>query len=191
MSVCPSCSREVASEWGWCPGCGERLRTTCVRCHKALDSSWRFCPRCGAALDLETYHSVLPKAMRSTEAAALTEAEGHNQRGIEFYDREDYPQAIEQLLRAVELDPTNPLYHGNLAVAYHDFNLPEQAMTHYQRALELDPSDITCHLNLGQLYASLEDYQSAVACWRKVLSLAPDGPEAEEARQALQAAGEL
>jgi Flp pilus assembly protein TadD len=114
------------------------------------------------------------------------EAEALNQRGIEAYERERFDEAIDMFRRALALDPQNPAFHCNLAVACGENGLDDEAFTEYQRTLSLDPGNVTALVNLGYLYSERERYEEARDCWERAIRDAPDSPEAAEARANLQ-----
>ena len=45
---CPACQRDVASEFRFCPYCGEEIPSGCASCGAELKTDFAFCPRCGA-----------------------------------------------------------------------------------------------------------------------------------------------
>jgi Flp pilus assembly protein TadD len=119
-------------------------------------------------------------------ATSSDEAESLNQRGIEAYEREQFDQAIDLFRRALALDPRNATFHCNLAVACGEKGLDYEAFSGYQQTLALDPSNVTALVNLGYLYSEKERYEEARDCWERAIRVAPDSPEAAEARASLE-----
>jgi len=64
-------------------------------------------------------------------------------------DSGDISGALEQMLKAKEVDPTNPAAWNNLANYYGHFGGVTNAFTHYERAIELDPKEPVYHQNFG------------------------------------------
>jgi Flp pilus assembly protein TadD len=182
--ACDSCGKPVRADFAFCPWCRRVLHRVCLKCGAVSAQEWKFCPRCGAELE-QAAVAAPSRGVRVPEEEPVSDAERFNKAGSDLYDREEYGDAIVQFLKAVDLEPDNPLYEGNLAVAYHDAGMPEQAMDHYKRAVMLDARDTTCRLNMGHLYASMEDKDNARDCYNQVIALAPESEDAEEARQAL------
>jgi Flp pilus assembly protein TadD len=114
------------------------------------------------------------------------EGESLNQRGIEAYERERFDEAIDLFRRALALDPKNATFHCNLAVACGEKGMDYEAFGEYQQTLALDPSNVTALVNLGYLYSEKERYEEARDCWERAIRVAPDSPEAAEARANLQ-----
>ena len=48
-TTCPKCSKEVLSEYPFCPSCGHSMATekSCVSCNKLISIDFAFCPHCG------------------------------------------------------------------------------------------------------------------------------------------------
>ena len=61
----------------------------------------------------------------------------------------DYDAAIEGYNKAVELDPSNPVYYSNRAAAYSSKEEYEKAIVDSKKALEVDPSYAKAYSRLG------------------------------------------
>jgi len=48
--VCPSCGKEIASDFSLCPYCGYRLRSNCPSCGGEVKPDFALCPICGMKL---------------------------------------------------------------------------------------------------------------------------------------------
>jgi RNA polymerase subunit RPABC4/transcription elongation factor Spt4 len=48
--ACPSCQKEVNSEFVFCPYCAARLQAVCPKCGKPTEENWKVCPHCGKKL---------------------------------------------------------------------------------------------------------------------------------------------
>jgi RNA polymerase subunit RPABC4/transcription elongation factor Spt4 len=199
---CPSCGTAVERDHSFCTGCGKAVRTTCDECDRLLRRSWAHCPDCGAsspgviaggggAVRVERREPREPSTPFAETgdvhpSQSSDEAEALNQRGIEAYERERFDQAIDLFRRALALDPRNATFHCNLAVACGEKGLDYEAFTEYQQTLALDPSNVTALVNLGYLYSEKERYEEARDCWERAIRVAPDSPEAAEARASLE-----
>ncbi|MDH4196314.1 MAG: zinc ribbon domain-containing protein [Candidatus Aminicenantes bacterium] len=49
--ACPSCGKDVAAGFVFCPHCGSRVKPVCPSCQKPVDKSWKACPYCGVPLN--------------------------------------------------------------------------------------------------------------------------------------------
>jgi cytochrome c-type biogenesis protein CcmH/NrfG len=108
------------------------------------------------------------------------------QLGNTYFDAEQWPEAITWYERAVELDPKNPDASTDLGVAYYYSNRPDQALEQFEHSLSVDPRHTKTLLNKGIVLAfGKQDLNAAAAEWQKVVDLAPDSPEGQAARRAL------
>jgi tetratricopeptide (TPR) repeat protein len=90
----------------------------------------------------------------------------HNNLGIAYSDRGDYPHALEQFNLALKLGDFYPETHQNIAAAYS--KMPEggpkmipQEIAELKRALELNPDYLLANDNLAHVYAYLGDAKNA------------------------------
>lgn len=89
--------------------------------------------------------------------------------GTQYLMSKDYTQAINHLLKAAELDPSNPEVHNNLGMAYYFKDEKDMAKKHIQRALELDPSNTDARSNLGSLVFEQGDLNGAEKIYQECL----------------------
>ncbi|MFH1777991.1 MAG: tetratricopeptide repeat protein, partial [Candidatus Omnitrophota bacterium] len=60
--------------------------------------------------------------------------------GVIYTEKGKYDEAVEQYIRAIELDPVNVLAYYNLGIVYEEFlKTPEQAIEAYKKYIELNP----------------------------------------------------
>ena len=64
-------------------------------------------------------------------------------------DGRDLDGALEQMLKAKEIDPTNPAVWNNLANYYGHYGGVTNSFTHYEKAIELDPNESVYYQNFG------------------------------------------
>ncbi|MGD2062693.1 MAG: zinc ribbon domain-containing protein [Nitrospirota bacterium] len=49
--TCPTCEKEIRSDFIYCPYCQEQLVSpVCGNCHRPVESAWTFCPTCRCAI---------------------------------------------------------------------------------------------------------------------------------------------
>jgi Flp pilus assembly protein TadD len=85
-------------------------------------------------------------------------------------------EAIDQLRRAVEIDPNYAIAQNNLGVLLQPRE-PDVALAAYQKAIAIDPSYATAHANLGNALFQRGDFASAEKEYRRALVLEPENPE--------------
>lgn len=60
-----------------------------------------------------------------------------------------YDEAIESYTKAVNADPTNPVYYSNRAAAFSSIEDHDSAIDDAKKAAELDPSFVKAYSRLG------------------------------------------
>jgi tetratricopeptide (TPR) repeat protein len=129
---------------------------------------------------------------RVQELEALLERDPQNadaavQLANTYFDAERWEDAIRWYQRALEIDPNNPNASTDLGVSYYYTNRPDQALKQFDYSLKLDPKHTKTLLNKGIVLAfGKQDLQAAAEEWKKVVELAPDSPEGQAARRALE-----
>jgi tetratricopeptide (TPR) repeat protein len=86
----------------------------------------------------------------------------------------DYAAAIELLARALQLAPSSPAAHGNLAVAMWRARRAARAEALCRRAIVLDPNYVPAHRLLAELLRERNDLAAALACYERLLAFEPD-----------------
>jgi tetratricopeptide (TPR) repeat protein len=87
--------------------------------------------------------------------------------------------AIEELLKAVELCPTFADLRTRLGTMYREQGDLGRAREHFQLAKEANPRYVQARLLLGLALYSLGDREAAAAEWRDVLEADPDNGSAQ------------
>ena len=103
-----------------------------------------------------------------------------------YFDAERYEDAIKWYEEAVKLSPNDVNLHTDLGISYYYINQPDKALALFNRSLQLDPKHAKTLLNLGIVKAfGKQDLQGASEAWQQVIKLAPDSPEGQAAKRAL------
>lgn len=109
------------------------------------------------------------------------------QLGNLYFDAERYADAIAWYEAAVKLDPNDPNVSTDLGVAYYYTSQSDRALQQFEHSLSLDPKHTKTLLNLGIVMAfAKQDLDGAANAWKQVIALAPDSPEGQAARRALE-----
>jgi tetratricopeptide (TPR) repeat protein len=104
-----------------------------------------------------------------------------------YFDAEHWEDAIQWYRRAVELDPKNADASTDLGVSLYYTNKADEALTQFEHSLKIDPKHTKTLLNKGIVLAfGKQDLKAASEEWKKVVTLAPDSPEGQAARRALE-----
>ncbi|OLC79030.1 MAG: hypothetical protein AUH72_15100 [Acidobacteria bacterium 13_1_40CM_4_65_8] len=125
-------------------------------------------------------------ALKSVAARETSNATPRVQLGNLYFDAERYDDAIKWYEEAVKLSPNDVNLSTDLGVSYYYVNQPDTALEQFNRSLKLDPKHAKTLLNLGIVKAfGKQDLQGAADAWQQVIKLAPESPEAQAAKRAL------
>jgi tetratricopeptide (TPR) repeat protein len=95
-------------------------------------------------------------------AALLQNAAAYETRGAQALDARDWPAAIEQLSKAVEIAPRNAYTRLNLGTAYYMQRDGARALEQYREAVRLLPSLARAHFGIGVLMESRGQDRAAI-----------------------------
>ena len=125
-------------------------------------------------------------ALKSVASREPSNAAPRAQLGNLYFDAERYDDAIKWYEDAVKLSPRDVNLSTDLGVSYYYVNQADKALQQFSRSLTIDPKHAKTLLNLGIVKAfGKQDLQGAAEAWQQVIALAPDSPEAQAARRAL------
>ena len=103
-----------------------------------------------------------------------------------YFDAERYDEAIKWYEQAIALLPNDPNVSTDLGVCYYYTNEPDKALAQFAHSLKLDPKHTKTLLNVGIVKAfGKQDLEGAAQAWDQVIQLAPDSPEGQAAKRAL------
>ncbi|MBL8013627.1 MAG: tetratricopeptide repeat protein [Candidatus Omnitrophica bacterium] len=86
-----------------------------------------------------------------------------NNLGMEYADKNIHDKAEKYYLKAIALDPKNPVAYHNIAGTYRDTGRTDLALQTFLKAVELDPKFIFSYKSIAQLYFLKKDYRNARA----------------------------
>ena len=90
-----------------------------------------------------------------------------------FFNKGEYPLAIQHLQAADILTPDDVAVLNDLAAVYAEMGLFDKAEISLKKALDIFPSDIFTLQNLGQLYLYTQHYDMALPVYKKILKEDP------------------
>jgi small glutamine-rich tetratricopeptide repeat-containing protein alpha len=117
--------------------------------------------------------STAPAASTSLSADDKAAAEKHKQEGNAQMNGKQYDEAIDAYTKAIELDPSNPVYFSNRAAAHSSKADHLSAVVDAEKAIELDPKFVRGYSRLGHAHFCIGDYSGAAAAYRRGLELEP------------------
>jgi tetratricopeptide (TPR) repeat protein len=106
--------------------------------------------------------------------------------GNMYFDAERYEDAVKWYGEAVKLEPNDANLSTDLGVSYYYINQPDRALEQFNQSLKADPKHLKTFLNIGIVRAfGKKDLDGARAAWEQIIELAPNSPEGQAARRAL------
>jgi cytochrome c-type biogenesis protein CcmH/NrfG len=127
------------------------------------------------------------KALQAAIQQDPGNADNFTQLGNAYFDAEQWTNAIDSYERSLKLEPNNADVSTDLGVSYYYTNRTDDALAQFERSLKISPNHTKTLLNKGIVLAfGKENLQAAADEWKKVVELAPDSPEGQAARRALE-----
>lgn len=103
-----------------------------------------------------------------------------------FFDAERYDDAIKWYGDALKLQPNDVNVSTDLGVSYYYTNQADRALVQLEHSLTIDPRHAKTLLNVGIVRAfGKQDLAGASQAWQEVIKLAPNSPEGQAAKRAL------
>jgi tetratricopeptide (TPR) repeat protein len=115
---------------------------------------------------------VLPAC--ATPAPKLeNSAAAYSNRGLFWYEKGDYDQAISHYNAAIKLDPSYADGYYNRGIAYDDKGQYERAISDYTRAIELNPRYAKAYVNRGIAYARKGQFDQGISDLNEAIEIEP------------------
>jgi len=106
--------------------------------------------------------------------------------GNDYFDSHQPQKAVDAYAKALALKPDDPDILTDQGVMYRQLNQFDKAIANFQKAGKINPAHVPSIFNLGIVYAGdLNKPDEAAKAWNKVIVLAPNSPQAAQARQLL------
>jgi len=126
------------------------------------------------------------QALQAVVARDPKNAVARGQLGDLYYDAGRYPDAIKWYEESLALNPKDVNVSTDLGVSYYYNKDTDRAIAQLQHSLEIDPNHPKTLLNLGVVRAfGKKDLKGATEAWQKLVQVAPQSPEGQQAKQAL------
>lgn len=106
--------------------------------------------------------------------------------GNMYFDAQQYQTAVNWYQAALKIDPRDVNVSTDLGVCYYYLNQPDRALQQFNYSLSIDPHHLKTLLNIGVVRAfGKQDLEGAARAWERLVKIAPDSPEGQAAKKAL------
>jgi tetratricopeptide (TPR) repeat protein len=125
-------------------------------------------------------------ALKSVAERQPTNAQPRAELANLYFDAERYDDAINWYQEALKLTPNDVNLSTDLGVCYYYTNQADKALAQLSHSLSIDSRHTKTLLNVGIVKAfGKQDLDGATKAWQQVVELAPDSPEGQAAKRAL------
>jgi tetratricopeptide (TPR) repeat protein len=95
-------------------------------------------------------------------------------RGIAYYEKAKYREAIDDFNRSLDLEPNSALTFLYRGVCFQKLEEWDSAIDSYSRSIQLDPNPVTALMNRGSCYQKQKQFKMALADYDSVLEHNPE-----------------
>jgi tetratricopeptide (TPR) repeat protein len=127
----------------------------------------------GSAPGTERKPAPKNAADQADEERRQMRAAAYFARGRTFFDQKEYPQAIEQFTKALEVDPRDPLFHYQRGQAYVEKDDFTEALQDFTEAIRLDPKNALAYYQRGLTHRLLGQHDKAIDDYTRALKIDP------------------
>ena len=99
--------------------------------------------------------------VQEIETKVIEENKIHNDRGLEYYNKQEYGNAAAEFTHAIEMKADYPEAYNGRGNTYRAMNDYDQAIADYKKALELKPDYAEAKENLQQTIRAKEELEAA------------------------------
>lgn len=109
-------------------------------------------------------------------------AQDYVDRGLAKAQQEDFYGAINELTKAIDLNPNSIEFYSNRAIIKLIIKDYAGVITDFTKIIELDPKSSNAYFNRGIAKGNLKDFRGAIADYNKVIEIMPKNAEAYQNR---------
>ncbi|MDD4899743.1 MAG: tetratricopeptide repeat protein [Candidatus Omnitrophica bacterium] len=104
-------------------------------------------------------------------------------RGVDFFDRGKYSQAIDEFSRSLKINSKRAPTHYTLAATFVSNNNLDKAMQEYRKTIELDPGYVPAYRALAELYINQEKFDEGLELLNKAQDKSPNDVSIKELKE--------
>ena len=105
----------------------------------------------------------------------------HLFKGVAYYDKDMYDEAIAEYKKAIKINPNYAEAHCVLGLVYaYKGGMFDEAIAEYKKAIEINPNYAEAHYNLGAVYRRKGMFDEAIAEYKKAIEINPNLAEAHD-----------
>lgn len=119
--------------------------------------------------DLTTTQSLYQKILEKDEK----NLEALGNLGVISKSLGNYKEAIEYYIKAIKINPDNPLVYNNLGNAFKAIKDYKRAILAFSDCIKRDPKNASAYNNLGIAYESAGDNQKAIQAYKEAVRIDP------------------
>lgn len=97
--------------------------------------------------------------------------------GMGYLERKALPQARDEFLAALEMDPSSAKIHNAIGKLHLEENNMDLAEKEFQKAVALDRQFLDAYINLGVLYMKKKEWDQAIGSFSRLLKFPDQFPE--------------
>lgn len=119
---------------------------------------------------------VIEGTLTNTHTPPAKAVELYN-RGIMFFNKKLFPQAINVYKQAIAADTDYIDAYDNLGLAFYELGRADSAERYFGLSLKKFPSGVTALQNMGMLKENKKEYDKALEYYNQIVKLNPQAPE--------------
>jgi len=109
-----------------------------------------------------------------------------NNLGMEYANKNIYDKAFVTYLKAIALDPKNPVAYHNIAGTYRDTGHLDLAIQNFNKAIELNPNFIFSYRSLADIYWRTRQFEKCKESLEQILRIDPNDALSRQALQIIE-----
>jgi tetratricopeptide (TPR) repeat protein len=96
------------------------------------------------------------------------------EKGIAYYNNDEYDQAIVDFTRAINVNPNSSLAYYYRGSTYQKIKNYDHAIADYTQVIRIDPNDAVAYNNRANAYFDKNDYDNAIADYTQAIRITPN-----------------